>query len=147
MSITRRTVLMLILAAVAAFTLVGCGGGESAYVGQWELDKEAFKKAVEESMTEEEKNDPMAGMAMGMVLSMNVVIDIKKDHTFSATMSMPMMGEDTSTGTWKLDKGGIVMTNADGQSPGMLMLKDGKLHAKSDSKDEPPFILKPKKKS
>ena len=27
------------------------------------------------------------------------------------------------------------------------MLKDGKLHAKSDSKDEPPFILQRKKKS
>ncbi|MCA9307121.1 MAG: hypothetical protein R3B46_08265 [Phycisphaerales bacterium] len=147
MSITRRTVLMLILAAVAAFTLVGCGGGESAYVGQWELDKEAFKAAAEAAMTEEEKNDPMAGMAMGMLMSMNVVVDIKSDHTFSATMSMPMMGEDTTTGTWKLEKGGIVMTAADGNSPGKMTLKGGKLHAQAESKDDPPFILKPKAKS
>jgi len=141
------TLIGVLVFAFSSLCLVGCSGGDSAFVGKWELDKEAFKKAVEEQMSEEDEDNPMAGMAMAMAQSMDVKVEIKSDHTFTATMSMAMMGSDTTTGTWKREGNGIVMTSSDGnEGPGKLILKGGELHAEVEKgKDEPPLILKRQK--
>lgn len=145
-----RILIGLVILAISALTLVSCGGGDSAYVGKWELDKEAFKKAVEAEMKKEENSEDgmdafAAGMMAGMIESMQMEVDIKSDHTFTAKMSMAMMGEDTTTGTWKREGDGIIMTSSDGESPGKLVLKGGKLHAQSeDNSEEPPIVLKKK---
>lgn len=147
MSSASRSIVAMLVALAMSISLVACGGGEAAYVGKWELDKEAFKAAVEKEMTKEEKEDPMAGMAMAMVEAMDIKLDIKSDHTFSATMSMGMLGQDETTGTWKREGNGIVMTSAEGSDgPGKLVHRGGKLYAETEKdSEEPPLVLRKQK--
>lgn len=148
-----RVFLALALAMVSTLLLTGCGG--ESYVGQWELDKEAFKAAVEAEMKKSEGGEGGengmqamgAAMMLGMIESMQMELDIKSDNTFAAKMSMGAFGEDTTTGTWKKDGNGIAMTASDGaEGPGKLVLKGGKLHAEPEKgSEEPPVVFKRKK--
>ncbi len=143
---------LMCIAVVALFAslLGGCGNKESGYVGKWELDKDAFKATLKAEMEKEQGGDDegmaafAAAMMMGVIDSMQMDVEIKKDHTFVATTNM--QGQtDTATGTWKLEGDSIRMTSPN-EEPGQLTLKNGKLHLKIDSQpDQPTMIFKKKK--
>ena len=140
---------ILVLALLATLLLGGCGGGESAYVGQWQLDKDATKVAMEKALAEEEdKQEGMEefakGMMNAMLESMVFEVELKKDHTFSAHMTMPMAGDESHTGTWELDGKQLVLHAEDEPDPGHMELKGGKLHFITD-KNDPPLVLERKK--
>lgn len=107
-----RTALTLVLSAFTLL-LVGCGG--SPFEGQWTVDKEEFKKTALAQLEKEmgaEADESFQEMADGMAEAMQMTVDIKKDGTFSASISMFGM-TDTQTGTWKASGNKATLTMDD----------------------------------
>lgn len=93
------------LFALSSCLLAACGGGSSAAVGVYELDKAAFKDAMLASMDAEAKKEKAAmDMIEGMVAAINMSIELKADGSAQMTnKGVPGQPDDVETGTWKLD--------------------------------------------
>ena len=115
---TPRFIFML-LATIATITLGACDSGsgsessssggsdaksgdsgksasQSAFVGSWELDKDATKAAMEAALAEEDADEGQRAMASTMfstmLAGMSFDVEIRKDNTFDAEM---VMGDKT----------------------------------------------------
>jgi hypothetical protein len=108
---------LLVLSLAAA-----CGGGSSAAVGTYQLDKAAMKQSALGAMTAEEKKQMDALPAeqrkaaeemMGKTFdAMEMTIELKADGTATAT-SKGMGPTSTENGTWKLAGDQLTLTTKD----------------------------------
>lgn len=124
-----KKILTTILTALALTMLAGCGAGEPAGTGVYELDTKAFEALMMEGAPEEAKP-----MIKKMTEGMKGTMTLKADGTaeMSMTAPNPMGGEakeDKSTGTWKLDGEKMtIVAKKDGKDDSRdLTFKDGKL--------------------
>lgn len=112
--------LLIGMIAVAGLALAGCGGeGEPAGegggtataptpVGTWVLDKEDFKGKLRGMMADSVPAEHL-DEAMKAFDSLNVVVRLAADNTFTADVTKPPAGPGTSaetegeTGTWSVE--------------------------------------------
>ncbi len=106
------------LFAVSSCLLAACGGGNSAAVGVYELDKAALKEAILAGMDAEAKKEKATMDTLdGMVAAMNMSIELKADGS-TQLKGVPGQPADGVGGTWKLDGNKITFDtkNKDGKA-------------------------------
>ncbi|MFK7741427.1 MAG: lipocalin family protein [Planctomycetota bacterium] len=91
--------------------MTSCGADAAASAaGVYELDTSAVKKAMEAELANaSEAEKAMAPTMMKMFDSMKMSMELKADGTAEMKSSGPM-GDQTDTGTWKIDGNKISMT-------------------------------------
>lgn len=105
-----------IVAAGAAFALtaIGC---RTSVAGEYELDFEETKKAVDISAAEHPEEANMKEATLKMLSATRLTMTFADDGklTSVASLSMPGAppGETKQTGTWKLDQGRVVIKAGD----------------------------------
>lgn len=107
-----------------------CGGGSSAAVGTYQLDKAALKQSALGAMTAEQKKEMEALPAdqrkaaeetmSKMFDGMDTTIDLKADGSAAVTMKGEVMGmkvDESATGTWKLEGSKLTLVTKDKTGP------------------------------
>jgi hypothetical protein len=104
---------LLVLSLAAA-----CGGGSSAAVGTYQLDKAGVKQAMQSMMTADDKKQmeaappetrKMADDMMNTVIdAMDATVELKSDGTVTTTTKA-----GTESGTWKLEGDKLTLATKD----------------------------------
>ena len=101
-----KKILMSLVCLLSSTLMTACGGAEAAAAvsaaGKYKLDV----KAAVEALKKDAGSDPMAGMAIKMMESMDLAMELKPDNTATMDATVEMMGKkqvDHSEGSWKLE--------------------------------------------
>lgn len=140
-------VLSVFVALVAAVLLIGCGGGgssdvkNSAFVGQWTVDKQAMKVLAEATLKEQLKGLKEELVTQQIEATKRAIdqtqtsLRINNGGTFSLVSSSGMQAS-TSNGTWA-KAGRSIMLNSQGQPEVKAEIKNGKLHIENKTGEGP----------
>lgn len=140
-------VLSVFVALVAAVLLIGCGGGgssdgkNSAFVGQWTVDKQAMKVLAEASLKEQLKGLKEELVTQQIEATKRAIdqtqtsLRINNGGTFSLVSSSGMQAS-TSNGTWA-KAGRSIMLSSQGQPEVKAEIKNGKLHIENKTGEGP----------
>lgn len=93
--------------AVLSAVLFACCDGRASAVGTYELDKEALAKMLQDA-----SKGVGGAMLQKVAESAGGSLELRADG--SATMQLTLGVSSRSTGTWKLDSQGILLTLVDG---------------------------------
>lgn len=108
------------LSLLTVSLLAACGGADKA-TGVYHLDTAPMREMMNKEMGADASADEKA-MAEKLMGSFSGSIELKADGTAAMKMSMGPMGNQETTGTWKLDGSTLSMTTKE---------KDGKEETKT----------------
>jgi hypothetical protein len=138
------------LAALVAVALLlsGCGrSAESQFVGTWEIDREAFREALDEQL-EQIANPGERAFAQAMMAAIiaeaSGTIEFRQDGTFA--VEMRMMDETMrESGTWTAQGNSVTMEGVDerGNKDVTTGHVEGRLlRLAPDDPDDPPVVFR-----
>ena len=108
--LTRFLFPFLLVAAIAA----GCSKPEDKFVGHYTGKMVLSQKALAEL----DKAGPMASGLKEQLEKLTMDLELKADKTFSVTASGSTMGSGSTTGTWVLTDGAVVISPTSAASAG-----------------------------
>jgi hypothetical protein len=102
--------LLVCAVAIVGFGVAGCGGVE----GNWKLDKDATKKAMDGEIAKMPADQQEMAKKFADMSDVDIALELKKDGT--ASMKITAMGKtDEESGTWKKEGDNVTLTNAHGK--------------------------------